>query len=108
MHLFLCPSGSQHRYAHPHIITEHSGRLPHPIARRCTTAASTPRRATSPPPRLPASWGANYVQVGGAGMAPGLALQPDVALSQITANYGSFQALGSGLGGQKVCPLLHH
>lgn len=50
--------------------------------------ASTPRRATSPPPRLPASWGANYVQVGGAGMAPGLAPQPESALTLFTRNYG--------------------
>ncbi len=54
---------------------------------RAQPRASTLRRATSPPPRLPASWGAIYEQVGQAETAPVLALHGISAMVFITGNY---------------------
>ena len=47
----------------------------------------TPWRAMTPPPRLPASWGANYEPVGNLQMKPVLALRRIRGLDLITRNY---------------------
>ena len=54
----------------------------------------TARRAPSPPPRLPASWGANYNQVGKSKATPGLAALANMLPLGITGNYGDFFAVG--------------